>query len=65
MVTNVLEESASSIFWLEHKAPSVLKMETASASETVTIYQTTQGHIPEDSKLHNERRESLISLEVH
>jgi hypothetical protein len=42
-----------------------LMMEAASTSETlVNFYQTTRRYIPEDSQLHNRRRENLKSYWV-
>jgi hypothetical protein len=41
-------------------------MEATSTSETsVNFYQTTRRNNPEDSHLHNRRRENLQSLQLH
>jgi hypothetical protein len=54
MLTDVSEVRTASII--------ALTMETVRTSETsVNIYLTTWQYIPEDSKLHNRRRENLKS----
>jgi hypothetical protein len=51
------------VFWLV--APIALMMEAARTSETlVNVCQTTRRHNPEDSHLHNRRRENLKSYRV-
>jgi hypothetical protein len=58
IVTNVSEEPAASGL-----GSSTLKMELAYFSQTsVTIYETTQLHIPEDSDLQRHQSENLKPL---
>jgi hypothetical protein len=57
MLTNVLEKFAAFIF-----NSFTLKMEAAGSSEMlITIYQTTEDHMPEDSNHHSHCSEILKS----